>query len=102
MAFVEYSVSGVAATGAGATCGVPVGSPVKTWAIQVVKTGSAGAFDADLQGSLDGTNWFKLVDHTNTSGEIAFAVDKPTKFYRHIVNTLAAGDTLAIYIRGVS
>jgi len=100
MQLVEFHHEGVASTAALDVKHVPAGQVVRTWAIQVVKTGTAGTSDVDLYGSLNGTTFFKIADHSNTSGDITFVVDKPVRHVQVDVASLTAPDTLAIYVLG--
>lgn len=55
-----------AATGNGVTVNVSA-APLKQFAVSVKGTGGAAtAWDVRLEGSLDGTNWTQIIQHTNT------------------------------------
>ncbi len=88
------SLDGVTATGAGST--FDLGSPASSWAIQVVATGSPIACIVDVEGSLDGQNWYTLGTWSKVSldfGDIAFISNKPVLYIRANLKTLTGGSS---------
>ena len=86
-----------AATATGASTSVPVRKIIKDHTVQTNITGAPSAVTMDLEGSLDGTNWFQLATHPFTAGELTatqamFHVDeKPVRFIRVNLTTLTGG-----------
>lgn len=62
--------------------------------VQFIMTGDPLTGVIDMEGSLDGTNWFVIDSHTVAAGEITalggmyFVIDKPVKHLRANVSTL--------------
>lgn len=82
------------ATGNGTTVDRLV-RPVRNYAIQVVQTGTVTAWDVRLEGSLDGTNFSQVLQHTNTdgSGLVKFSTaSSPCLYFR----SRCAGLTLGV------
>lgn len=80
-----------AVTGA-TTCGnarVDKMSRYITW--HTITTGSPAGVDADLEGSLDQTNWEVLDTSTSTTGEMRHVVNKGVNWLRVKLNTLSGG-----------
>jgi hypothetical protein len=77
-------------------------SVVNIFTVQVVRTaGTTDAVDVDLEGSLDGTTFFKLGDVvTSVAGGTAagFVVDRPVPFWRYRVVVVGSGNTLRVHI----
>jgi hypothetical protein len=71
-------------------------------AVQVITTGSPAACTYDLQGSLDGVNYFAIVSATacTTSGTITWTVDKPTRWVRFNLATLSASSSATFHYVG--
>lgn len=76
-------------------------TPMSKFAIALVRTaGATDTVDVDLEGSLDGVNWFSLANVTSVAGgaSITFVVDKPVRFARYNVTTVGSGNTLTVQI----
>jgi len=68
-----------------------------TWT--VIWTGSPTSAQVDLQGSLDGTNWFTLDSSTTTTSEMRHVVDKGVMYYRGNVVSVTGGTTPAVTVQ---
>lgn len=74
------------AAAAGSTKNLAI-EPGRSYALQVKgHSAAATAWNVVLEGSLDGTNFFVLATHANTTpqtdGDLVFAVDKPCSYAR--------------------
>lgn len=93
------SLSGVAATGAGSV--LNVNGPVSiTW--QTTFTGTPTAITVNLEGSIDGTNYFVLDTSTSTTAEMRHVVNKQVDKLRcnitaYTVNSSTATCSLEAY-----
>lgn len=83
-------------------------TPYKAYAIQVVNTGGlASLWDMRLEGSLDGTNFDQILQHTNTTGDgkIVFSGSllAPALYFRSRCAglTLALATNLVVTIAGI-
>lgn len=95
--YYTQSTTGITTNSQGTTVDMTL-SPKSKFAIQVMRTAGANPFDVDLAGSLDGTNWFDIGGHSNTSGEITWFVDKPVRYMRYDVVDVGVGNTLSIIL----
>ena len=71
-----------------------------TWQVLVGGTGSLSALTLNLEGSLDGTNWFQLDQTTNAAGEARHVTGKPVRYVRAnvITSTVSSGSpTVTVY-----
>lgn len=70
-------------------------SPLKNYALQVVQTGTVTSWDVRLEGSIDGTNFSQILQHTNTtgSGVVVFSGSNvsPSLYFRARVAGLVLG-----------
>lgn len=88
-----------AATGTGAGTALDLGVARRSFGFQVSHTGDPSAVIVDLEGSIDGSNWFVLGTWDETSinsGDIVFVVDKPVTQIRGNLTTLTGGTTPAV------
>lgn len=83
-------------------------TPFKAYAIQVVGTGGAAAvWDVRLEGSLDGTNYDQILQHTQVTGDgkivYSGSLLSPCTSFRSRVASLNLGiaSALVVYIVGV-
>lgn len=78
------SLSAVAATGAGDVFITPVinGKIASEYTWQVIYTGTPTAITVNLQGSIDGTNYFTLDSTTATASEMRHVTNKSARFVR--------------------
>ena len=88
------SLIAAGATGAGSAQAFPEG--YRSHALQVILGGTLAPTTAvvNLEGTLDGQNWFSLAQWTKASqasGDIVFAVDKPVAQVRANLASLAGG-----------
>jgi hypothetical protein len=81
---VAVSLSAVAATGAGTVYASPVvqGKLADRFTWTTTFTGTPTAITVNLQGSIDGTNYFTLDTSTSTTAEMRHVVNKPVRFTR--------------------
>ena len=79
-----------------------IARPCRSFALQVVSTGVT-AWTVLLQGSVDGATWATLATHAHTdgSGAILWATDKPVPYVRANVTTITGGTSLAVSYAGV-
>jgi hypothetical protein len=94
-----FTTAGGAANGSSRRIGA---TPCSRFAMQVVLDGVT-AWTVLLQGSLDGSAWFTLVSHSNTSeadGQIVWASDKPVAFLRASVTAISGGTGIAVVTMG--
>ncbi len=63
------------------------------WQISVLNGGTFTSIQVDLQGSLDGTNWYQLDSSTNVAGEMRSITGKKAKYIRAkvVARVVAAG-----------
>lgn len=92
----------VTATGAGGSFNVPekpTGGqfPAFTW--QIVITGSPTSITANLEGSLDGTNWFQLDTYTGSANAMQHVANKPVAFIRGNLVTLTGGTSPTVTVQ---
>ena len=86
-----------AATSTGASNSIPVRKIMQDHTVQATITGAPSAVTVDLEGSLDGDNWFQLGTHPFTAGELTAAqamfhvVEKPVRYVRLNLTTLTGG-----------
>ena len=73
-----------------------------TWQTIIGGTGSLSALTVNLEGSLDGTNFFTLDQSTNTSGEGRHVTNKPIRYVRAniAVSTVSSGAPTVTVIFG--
>lgn len=64
---------------------------------QITKLGTAGVFSVQVQGSLDGVNWYQL---TTVSSSGFSTVTGAYSYMRVHVASLTASDTIEAYYRG--
>jgi hypothetical protein len=64
-----------------------------TWQTIIGGTGSFTSITVNLEGSLDGVNWFQLDQSTNATGETRHIVNKPIRYVRPnvVANVVASG-----------
>jgi hypothetical protein len=55
------------------------------WFVNLGTPGSLSAVQVDLQGSLDGTNWFQIDTYSTVADTLRFVVDKPVRFLRAVL-----------------
>lgn len=92
----NVSLNAATSTGAGDEFGiVPFGALplLRTFAWDVIVTGGPATLRVDIEGSLDGTNWFQLDTYTSTASTLRFVVDKPVKYVRANLVTLTGGSS---------
>ena len=85
-----------AVTGTGAGTAADLGVARGKFGLQVSHTGDPTAVIVDLEGSIDGTNWFALGtwdEASVNSGDIVFITDKPVTQIRGNLTTLTGGTT---------
>lgn len=90
------------ATGNGATQNVN-GLGIKSFALQVTGTGATPtSWDVRLEGSLNGTVWTQILQHTNVTGDgvtvFSGAPLSPVKFMRSRVAGLVLGGATNIVV----
>lgn len=75
----------------------------KTFSIQVVKTGAVTAWDVVLEGSLDGTHYSTILEHTQADGDgdIKAGADFPVRYIRSRLVSITGGTNVKVYITGV-
>lgn len=87
------SLSAVAVTGAGSV--QALSRPCKNVSMQVSFTGGSPTVKVNLQGSIDGSNWFTLVSFdtgsSNVSGDVVGAATITVLYLRANVATLSGG-----------
>lgn len=91
------------ASGAGTTIDMTMG-PCRTFGLQVENgTGTTSAWNIDLQGSMDGTSFFQILNQTNATGtaQLSNVGDKCVRFIRSFVNSVTGGGTVRIRILGL-
>lgn len=97
----------VTGTGAGARS-IRFTVPRKEHTVQVVVTGAPVAVTIDLEGSLNGTEWFQLANYVFTAGDIAaeqamfHVTNKPVMDVRANLVTLTGGASPTVTARSVS
>lgn len=72
------------------------------YAWQVVFTGTPTSITVNLEGSIDGTNWFTIDTSSATTSGLKFVVDKPVEYLRcnisaYVVNSSTATCSLQVY-----
>ncbi len=88
-------LNAVTGPGAGLAFAVPQyrpgrgGEAVFVWEVRL--TGSPTSVQVDLEGSIDGSNWYQLGSHTATTDALNWTLDKPVLFVRGNVVTLSGG-----------
>ena len=103
---INHTFTALAAVGANTALALHTrGFIPRTHAFQFVVTGAPSAADGDIEGSLDGTNWFDLAANINilTTGNPTFLVDKPVNYIRFNLETLTGGTapTVTVFYAGV-
>ena len=83
------------AAGAGASVDTVTGFDKWTWT--VVSDASATALTVNLEGSIDGTNWFVLDTYTGTANTMRHVVNKPVRYIR--ANVTSMGDATSITVK---
>lgn len=71
-----------------------LGIPVSKFGLQVKRTGVVTSWTVNIDGSIDGSNFFTLVSHTNVApadGGIIFTVDKPVIYWRLACSAIVLG-----------
>lgn len=96
---VFTSLNAVAATGAGTgaifSTGQFAGSYPAMFTWQTIYTGTPTAINVNLEGSLDGTNWFTLDSSTSTASEMRHVVNKPIRFLRCNISSYTVNGSTA-------
>ncbi len=98
----EYmqTATGITANGTGATLDMSKGPKSKftrAWS----RTAGASNADIDVQGSLDGTNWFDLINEGAIPEGATFKVDAPVSYIRYNVIDVGSGNTITIILLAV-
>lgn len=90
---VSVTFAALSATGTTTAQGIRVtGGYARTHGIQAVTTGGPTTATLDLEGTIDGTNWFAILSGVDASSSIISAVaDKPVKQIRFNLTALAGG-----------
>lgn len=70
---------------------VPHFFPNHTWVIKSDTGSKPGSMEVNLQGSLDGTNWFNLDTSTTITSEIRHIANKAVKFIRAKLREISGG-----------
>ena len=100
-------LNAVAVTGVG-TREIEFSVPRKEHTVQVVVTGGPSAVTIDLEGSLNGTEWFQLANYVFTAGDISagqamfHVTNKPVMDVRANLVTLTGGASPTVTARSVS
>ena len=90
------------ATGNGTTVNLTA-NPLQTFGVQVKGTGAAATtWDVRLEGSLDGTNFTQILQHTNTTGDGAIVFSGasyyPSLYFRSRCSGLVLGSATNIVV----
>ena len=99
-------LNAVTATGAGRELAFDL--PRKEHTVQVVITGGPAAVTVDLEGSLNGTEWFQLAEFIFSAGDLAagqamfHVTNKPVMDVRANLTTLTGGASPTVTARSVS
>lgn len=91
------SLNGASATGAGTAFNL--GSTVNSFGVQIVAASGSPTFSVNLQGSLDGTNWFTIGSAITTAGQ-TYVGNACVPFVRLNTGSISGG-TISGYIAGV-
>jgi len=101
--YPNTSLDAATGTGAGTSFAVvPRGNNApRTFAWDIIRSGTVSTLQVDIQGSLDGTNWFQL-DTYNTPGAdtLRFIVDKPVYAIRANLVILTGGGNITTRLWG--
>ncbi len=92
---ITSQVTGITSNGAGTRFSTFEHSYSKH-AIQVIRTVGASAFTVTFEGGLIDGDYFVLMTHSGTSGDITFVVDMPILYGRYNVTDVGAGNTLTV------
>lgn len=94
--FVTKSLAAATATGAG-TSSSSFGLLSKhSW--HVIVTGSPASVTVNLEGTIDGSNWFTLDSSTTTTSEMRHVVNKPVTQIRANLATLTGGSSPTVTV----
>lgn len=96
--------AGLTTTGSGSA----IVLKVKSFALQVRENGTVTAWDVRIEGTLDGTNWYQILQHTaaDLSGTVKWtgAALYPVSQFRYRVAglTLGAGTSIDVFFLGTA
>lgn len=94
----------VTATGAGAAFSVPekpTGGQFGAFTWQIIITGAPTSITVNLEGSLDGTNWFQLDTYTGSANAMQHVVNKPVAYLRGNLVTLTGGSSPTVTVQAL-
>ncbi len=88
------SLNAATVTGPGDDFALPhfiIGAQLEKLTWEIVITGAPTAIQVDLQGSLDGVNWYQIDTYNTVANTLRFVVDKRVRFVRANLITLTGG-----------
>lgn len=90
-------LNAVTATGAGSITTLSTGMEIHTWT--TVVTGAPSAVSINLEGSIDGTNFFTLDNETTTTSDMQHVVNKAVTSIRANLATLTGGTAPTVTVK---
>lgn len=82
-----------------------LGIPISKFGLQVKRTGVVTSWTVNIDGSIDGSNFFTLVSHTNVTpadGGIIWTVDKPVLYWRLACSAIVLGGGTNVVARAIA
>ena len=82
-----------------------LGIPISKFGLQVKRTGVVTSWTVNIDGSIDGSNFFTLVSHTNVApadGGIIWTFDKPVLYWRLACSALVLGGGTNVVARAIA
>lgn len=94
-----YDLGTFTATGTGSSTDTVHG--FKDWTWMILTDASASAATVDLEGSIDGSNWFALDSWSGTGNTLRHVVNKPVRYIRAVVSDMGDATSISVKVFGL-